>query len=255
MAPRLLLPPPPREAERPPPRNRQRRKAASRHKLFLSVESLEEKILLAANSIIAENLLPGSPPSQWYLPTGGDSTLQGFTTDISVDQGSTVAFKINDSARPPYHIDIFRMGYYQGNGARLVTTIPSSQVLRQVQPAPLKDFNTGLIDAGNWNVSATWNVPADATSGIYIALFRREDTGGASVAYFVVRDDDSHSDLLFQTSDSTWEAYNGWDGTNSGTSNSLYSYSGSNPVLQGRGKASRRQLQSSPHRQRSRRED
>ena len=33
---------------------------------------------------------------------------------------------------------------------------------------------------------------------------------------FVVRDDDSHSDLLFQTSDTTWQAYNGYGG------NSLY---------------------------------
>ena len=47
----------------------------------------------------------------------------------------------------------------------------------------------------------------------------REDVGGAEQAshiFFVVRDDDGHSDLLFQTSDTTWQAYNDYGG------NSLY---------------------------------
>ena len=104
------------------------------------------------------------------------------------------------------------MGYYQGNGARLVATIPSSQTLRQVQPSPLTDAATGLVDAGNWSVSASWAVPATATSGLYFARLTREDTGGASAAYFVVRDDDGASDLLFQTADTTWQAYNAWGG-------------------------------------------
>ncbi len=53
-------------------------------------------------------------------------------------------------------------------------------------------------------------------SGIYIAKLVRPDTGGASHIVFVVRDDASTSDLLFQTSDTTWQAYNDYGG------NSLY---------------------------------
>src|SRR5207237_3702556 len=71
---------------------------------------------------------------------------------------------------------------------------------------------TGLYDAGNWTESASWAVPANATSGIYFAKLTREDTGGASHIFFVVRDDASHSPLLFQTSDSTWQAYNDYGG-------------------------------------------
>ena len=45
----------------------------------------------------------------------------------------------------------------------------------------------------------------------------REDGGdGASHVMFIVRDDDGASDLLFQTSDTTWQAYNTYGG------NSLY---------------------------------
>ena len=75
---------------------------------------------------------------------------------------------------------------------------------------------TGLVDCGNWAVSASWPVPADATSGIYFARAERLDTGGASHIVFIVRNDASTSELLFQTSDTTWQAYNRYGG------NSLY---------------------------------
>nr|WP_051244530.1 DUF4082 domain-containing protein [Azohydromonas australica] len=55
-------------------------------------------------------------------------------------------------------------------------------------------------------------MPANAVSGIYIARLVRADTGGASHIVFVVRDDASTSDLVFQTSDTTWQAYNTYGG-------------------------------------------
>ena len=48
-----------------------------------------------ANAIEAENCLPGNPPSEWDVSGAGDPTLQGFATDISVDQGETVSFKVD----------------------------------------------------------------------------------------------------------------------------------------------------------------
>ena len=59
----------------------------------------------------------------------------------------------------------------------------------------------------------SWAVPADAVSGIYIGRLVRTDTGGASHIVFVVRDDASESKLLFQTSDTTWQAYNNYGGS------------------------------------------
>ena len=87
----------------------------------------------------------------------------------------------------------------------------SGQTTSTDQPTCLTDaagLNTGLVDCGNWSVSATWTVPANAVSGIYIARLVRDDTQGASHVPFVVRDDSGHSNLLFQTSDTTWQAYN-----------------------------------------------
>ena len=98
----------------------------------------------------------------------------------------------------------------------MVATVSPSATLPQNQPNCLIDAATGLVDCGNWAVSASWAVPATATSGIYFAKVARTDTGGASHIVFVVRDDERRSDLLFQTSDTTWQAYNQYGG------NSLY---------------------------------
>lgn len=161
-----------------------------------------------ANVIEAENCLPGTPYTTWDLPNfdAGDPTIQGFATDISVNQGGTVRFKVSTPATA-WRLDIYRLGYYQGNGARLVATV-QPPLPQQTQPPCLAEATTRLVDCGNWAVSASWTVPANATSGIYFAKAIRTDTGGASHIVFIVRNDASHSDVLFQVSDASWQAYN-----------------------------------------------
>jgi hypothetical protein len=160
----------------------------------------------------------GNPSSEWDINGSGDPSIQGFTTDISVNVGDTVSFKINTTATS-YVLDIYRMGYYGGDGATKVTTVtPSAGQIQAArnQPACLTNSSTGLIDCGNWGISASWAVPATAKSGIYFAKVINNSTLGASHIVFVVRNDGSHSDILFQTSDTTWQAYNQYGG------NSLY---------------------------------
>jgi hypothetical protein len=180
------------------------------------------------NAIVAENCLAGNPSSEWDVSGAGDLSIQGFATDISVDKSSTVppkvTFKVSTTATN-FRFDIYRMGYYGGLGARKVDTVTptSAQITAsRSQPACLaQQTTTGLIDCGNWSVSGEWTVPQTAVSGIYFARAVRADTGGASHIVFVVRDDLSTSDILFQTSDTTWQAYNNYGG------NSLYT---GNPV-------------------------
>ncbi|WP_309238604.1 N,N-dimethylformamidase beta subunit family domain-containing protein [Actinoplanes aureus] len=168
------------------------------------------------NPIACENTKPGTPRTTWDVPGSGagSEALQGFSTQISVNVGEPVNFKIKSSAAS-YRLDIYRMGYYGGSGARLITSV--NPVGRQTQPDCLSDPGTGLVDCGNWAVSASWPVPSSAVSGIYFArLVRTDGTAGASHIVFVVRDDARRSDVVFQTSDSTWQAYNKYGG------NSLY---------------------------------
>ena len=163
-----------------------------------------------ANTIACENQLAGDPASDWQVSGIGDSTIQGFATSMSVNVGETENFKISTPSTS-YHIDILRVGYYQGNGARKVVSnmLPTAS-LPQTQPACKNDTAaTGLIDCGNWAVSASWTVPSTAVSGLYLAhLVRNDKSGSSSIIPFVVRNDASHSDMLFQTSDETWQAYN-----------------------------------------------
>src|SRR4051812_2689507 len=76
------------------------------------------------NPIVMENELRGTPQSVWDVSGSGDATIQGFATDISVDVGQRVTFKIKLGVEVPgYEIDIYRLGYYGGDGARFIATV------------------------------------------------------------------------------------------------------------------------------------
>jgi beta-lactam-binding protein with PASTA domain len=165
-----------------------------------------------SNAIVCENQLTGNLPSEWDISGAGDTNLQGFATDISVNKGETVHFKV-DTPSSTFQVDIYRIGWYAGRGARKVAALGSFTGINQ--PNCLTNGTTGLIDCGNWTENASWSVPSTAISGIYIARLSRSG-GGASHIAFVVRDDSAQADLLFQTSDETWQAYNTYGG------NSLY---------------------------------
>ncbi|HEY8333371.1 MAG TPA: DUF4082 domain-containing protein [Tardiphaga sp.] len=167
---------------------------------------------VAPNSIVSENMKTGTPESVWLIDQA-DSSIEGFAAQFTIDHGQRVDFKINTDATN-YRVDIYRLGYYGGDGARLVTSFTSNLATAQVQPVPLFDPTTKLVDAGNWSVSASWDIPADAVSGVYFAELTRLDTGGQNIIPFIVRDDEVASDITFQTSDTTWQAYNWWGGYN-----------------------------------------
>jgi len=166
----------------------------------------------AFNPIVLENMKEGTPESVWLFDQA-DESIQGFAAQFTIDHGQRVDFKINTNATN-YRVDIYRLGYYDGDGARLVNSFTKNLSTAQLQPTPFFDPSTKLVDAGNWSVSASWDIPADAVSGIYIAELTRLDTGGQNMIPFIVRDDEASSDITFQTSDTTWQAYNWWGGYN-----------------------------------------
>ena len=172
------------------------------------------------NKIVCENSKPGAPAGSWRVESFDDEIV-GFTTDISTNLGGRVDFKVKTSATS-WRIDIYRLGWYGGSGARQLASLgpfgPTNQSVNC-----LTDPSTALIDCGNWTVSANWTVPSSAVSGLYYAVLHRNDTGTENEIPFVVRDDASNSDILLQTSDSTWHAYNRYGG------NSLYYGTGPGP--------------------------
>jgi len=149
--------------------------------------------------------------ARWWLPVGG--LVIGLVVGYLVSVGTNST---------NYKIDIYRLGYYGGNGARKVATtaVTSASVLArpvflttlpQGQGGCATNDPTGLTDCGTWEPSASW-LSTNAVSGIYVAKLTRNDTGGSSHIVFIVRDDARHADVLVQTSDTTWQAYNQYGG-------------------------------------------
>jgi VCBS repeat-containing protein len=170
-----------------------------------------------SNPIVCENQLPGD--TDFDVAAAGDSEIQGFAADFSVNVGQTVGFKIQ-TASTNYQIAIYRLGFYRDAGARKITTLgpfhtpqPQRECLTDSANGLVADSPTGLADCANWSVTASWSTNG-ATSGVYVAKLTRLDgpPGSSSHIVFVVRDDARKADLLFQTSDTTWQAYNQWGG-------------------------------------------
>ena len=177
----------------------------------------------AANPIVCENALPGDPMSDWYTPNAYGE-IAGFPDQISYQIGDTVNFKVQSPVS--YSVTILRLGWYGGDGARIMDGSPTQTFPAITQPPCITDSSTGDTDCGNWSVTANWTVPSDAVSGVYVAELNQSDNGGEMLVPFVVRDNSSHSDIVVQTDDETWEAYNLWTGTDL--------YQGNGPALDGR---------------------
>jgi VCBS repeat-containing protein len=90
------------------------------------------------NPIVAENSLTGNPQGEWDLTNGPSSNIEGFATDISVNKGGTVGFKVNTNASK-YRLDIYRSGYYGGMGARKIATVRPT-ITQGNRVKPIKSF-------------------------------------------------------------------------------------------------------------------
>ncbi len=158
-----------------------------------------------ANAVVAENCLPGT--EDWYVTDLG--AIEGYASASSVQGGDELTFFVNTTAAR-FDIFIYRSGYYGGLGGRLITTI--NDVTGQVQPDCNYEFQTGLTTCSNWSASHTLTTPDDWLSGIYIAKLVRQDDGGENFVVFVVRQDERSSDVLYQQSTTTYQAYNYYGG-------------------------------------------
>ena len=157
---------------------------------------------------MCENQLKGTPQTTWDVSATGATTIAGFADPLSANAGQSISFKIEAAAT--YKIDVYRMGYYQGDGARLVTSLTPNVSVSESQPSCNTNASIGLVDCGNWGVSATWAIPATAVSGVY--FLRIYSSSDAALVPFVVTNNASTSDIIYSTSDETWQAYNDWGG-------------------------------------------
>jgi len=192
---------PPRRPEHP--RLHPRSKTAQ--PLSDSVTVIDGVTLPTSPAIVAENALTGHA---WWVTTpqqAGD--VEGYADAVSAVSGNPVTLYVSTRAAT-FHVEAYRMGYYQGIGARLVWTSDEIPGVRQPLPALLSPTNTIECD---WSPSLTLTVDDDWPPGAYL-LKLVGATGEQGFIPLCVRDDGSRAAIVIQHSVTTWQAYNRWGG-------------------------------------------
>jgi hypothetical protein len=167
------------------------------------------------NPVQTENSLGGTQPSEWLQPATPPTSIEGWASEISVLPGEQVHLHVSTRDGDRYTVELYRLGWYGGLGARRVTCLPSCGGDKTGQHFGASIQN-GLIRA-DWPVTDTLTIPATAVSGYYYVLLRvtsgGDDTGARGYVAFVVRDPPSRrSQILVQVPVNTWQAYNPWGG-------------------------------------------
>jgi hypothetical protein len=158
-----------------------------------------------------ENELPGTrdwmttkvavdPKTRYRSPW-----IEGFASRTSVRPGESLTIHVSTNPPSNFRVAIYRLGYYQGHGGRLVMEL--APIKGSVQPDP--PIGPNRLRQCAWAPCAEITIPVDWTSGVYLGKLTAEREGLQSYIVFVVRDD-RKCDFLFQVSDTTWNAYNRW---------------------------------------------
>lgn len=184
-------------------------------------DSSSQTTMTTQNIIVSENTLLGT--SSWEIPKAKEATIQiqAYASATSVSPGQTISFYVSTQQdNTPYWIDIYRMGWYQGYGGRLMTsTSPQIGHAQGYYDSANRrlvnckscyiDKTTGLVEA-RWQPSYTLTVPADWVTGVYLAKFT-EARGPQTYAPFDILGNTS-SRYIAVTPDTTYQAYNDWGG-------------------------------------------
>lgn len=160
--------------------------------------------------IVSENAIAGSARANWFDGVGSEA-IPAFARSLSNAPGATVDFSVDYNAG--FDVEIYRLGYYGGSGARLVDQFAGTPV---AQPAPTTIPNSnGAVTCSAWSVNSSWTIPSEAVPGWYYALLKGTNGTDFGHVLFSVSDTLAKKPVLVVSSDSTWHAaYNGFGGNN-----------------------------------------
>jgi hypothetical protein len=166
---------------------------------------------LAKNLVTEENQRPGTrewmlrqsrvePKSRYRSPW-----IEGYCSHRSVRAGEKITFHVSTNPASPFTLEIYRSGYYGGDGGWLVKDL--GQLAGKLQPEP--PVGPKRVRNCEWEACAELQIPQDWLSGVYLGKLTALASGLQSYVIFIVRDD-RPADFIFQCSDNTWQAYNRW---------------------------------------------
>ena len=169
-----------------------------------------------ASPIAVENHLRGTPGWELSRPALHHET-EGYLSAASVEPGDTLLLHAG-STSDRVSIDVYRLGWYGGVGARKELTLRG--VPAGPRPVPGPRDEDGFI-ACDWPVTARIAVGEGWVTGVYLLRLTGSADGTQSFVPFVVRESSGargarrsthRAPLLVQCSVTTWQAYNNWGG-------------------------------------------
>ena len=140
------------------------------------------------------------PVELWRSPR-----IEGYCSATSVRAGDKIKVMVSTDPVSKFDLEIFRTGYYGGDGARSMKKFES--IRGKTQPVP--PVGKRRLRECKWEPSVEFEIPEDWLSGVYLGKLTAKEGGVQSYVIFIVRDDRT-CELLFQCSDMTWQAYNSW---------------------------------------------
>jgi hypothetical protein len=177
---------------------------------------MSQSLTPSHDAIVEENQKQGT--TDWLLtnlePTGGTSldelcrrrpAIEAYASHTSLRAGQALRVYVSADPPSPFTAEVFRMGYYGGDGGRHVLSLGS--LPGETQPTP-EDGPRNRIEC-RWNETFSLPIPQDWLSGVYLGKLTAQTSGYQTYFIFIVRDD-RPADFLFQCSDLTWQAYNRW---------------------------------------------
>jgi PKD repeat protein len=170
------------------------------------------------NPIIQENNCSGAGSDGWRITNFNDN-VAGFATKSSVNLGQDVTLKIGRSgasAPSSVNIEVYRLGYYNNNGGRLIAGASHAGVAvnNLFSGCSSTDATTGKKSCTAWNTTFTIPGAALPATGEYEARIYDPVGGGDNAIFFTVRDDNRapKAPILLAIPTATYEAYNDWGG-------------------------------------------
>ena len=159
------------------------------------------------NPIVTENQRAGTTEWQIDLPSNDAvEEIKGYASATSINKGEKITFYVSVNPAQTYSIDLYRIGWYQGLGGRLVQHIGPLEGIQQntctLEPT------TGMISC-EWAPAIALSIPTSWTSGIYLARLTNSQMFQNYIV-FVVRDDARETALLYQQPVTTYQAYNNY---------------------------------------------
>lgn len=165
----------------------------------------------SSNTITAENARLGS--DQWLLTNTRIDTatkyrcpwVEGYASHASISGGQSLELKISTLQATEVVIDLYRLGYYQGKGGRLMHSLGAVPCKPQPMPTP---GERRLMNC-QWETVAEITIAEDWPSGVYLCKLIEQSEKLESYIIFIVTDQ-RRANLVYQCSDHTWQAYNRW---------------------------------------------